>query len=68
MGVTSWQSKAKYNSKVYKNYQCALKKAEYEIIDQKREELGMSKAEFLRFLFEDKFGKIDAENESSDTI
>ncbi len=63
MGATSWQVKAKYNSKVYKNYQCALKKEEYEKIDTKREELGMSKAEFLKYLFAEKFGKEENSND-----
>ena len=61
MGYTSTEVKARYNKKTYKIYQCALRNVDFQIIDEKRLELNMSRAEFLKYLYKEKFGDYSTE-------
>lgn len=50
MGYTSTAVKARYNKKTYKQFNAPLRIEEFEKIETEREKLGMSRAEFLKFL------------------
>lgn len=51
MGYTSTAVKARYNKKTYKQFNAPLRIEEFEKIETEREKLEMSRAEFLKFLF-----------------
>lgn len=51
MGYTSTAVKARYNKKTYKQFNAPLRNEEFEKIETEREKLGMSRAEFIRFLY-----------------
>lgn len=57
MGYTSTAVKERYNKKTYTNWQVKLRKDVYSEIEQIREETGLSRAEFLKMLINDKYSK-----------
>jgi len=52
MGKTSWQAKARYNAKTYKNLSVRLKPELYEEFERLRSKTEFSKPEFIRKLIE----------------
>lgn len=55
MGYTSTAVKAKYNKKTYKPYSCQLRNEVFDEIESLRKETGLSRAEFLKMLVNDKY-------------
>ena len=55
MGYTSTAVKARYNKKTYTNWQVLLRNEVFEEIEKIREETGLSRAEFLKMLVEEKY-------------
>ena len=56
MGYTSTEVKERYNKKTYTNWQVKLRNEVYEEIESIREETGLSRAEFLKMLVQEKYG------------
>ena len=54
--ATSTDVKRRYNEKTYKRWFLSLKNADFEIIERIREETGLSRAEFLKMLVQEKYG------------
>ncbi len=57
MGYTSTAVKRKYNEKTYKRWFADLRNEIFEEIEKAREETGLSRAEFLKMLVNEKYGK-----------
>lgn len=55
MGYTSTEVKERYNKKTYTNWQVKLRNEVYNEIEQLREETGLSRAEFLKMLVNEKY-------------
>lgn len=71
MGYTSSAVKRRYNKKTYKTWSCALRIADFDIIDEIKEGLNMSRPEFLKllvtnYLKEDVFAANKKENNIED--
>ena len=56
MGYTSSEVKNRYNKKTYSNWLAAIRKEEFTQIEAVRAETGLSRAEFLKMLFKEKYG------------
>ena len=56
MGYTSTAVKEKYNKKTYTNWQVKLRNEVFEEVESIREETGLSRAEFLKMLVQEKYG------------
>ena len=56
MGYTSTAVKERYNKKTYTNWQVKLRNEVFEEIESIREETGLSRAEFLKMLVQEKYG------------
>lgn len=56
MGRTSTAVKQRYNDKTYKRWFLSLRNEVFDEIEAKREETGLSRAEFLKMLFKEKYG------------
>ena len=56
MGYTSTEVKERYNKKTYTNWQVKLRNEVYKEIESIREETGLSRAEFLKMLVQEKYG------------
>jgi predicted DNA-binding ribbon-helix-helix protein len=52
MSTTSWQVKKRYNDKTYKRFSCDLKNADFEEIENFREEKNLSRAQLLKMLYD----------------
>lgn len=55
MGYTSTEVKERYNKKTYTNWQIKLRNEVYNEIEQLREQTGLSRAEFLKMLVNEKY-------------
>ena len=56
MGYTSTEVKERYNKKTYTNWQVKLRNEVYKEIESIREKTGLSRAEFLKMLVQEKYG------------
>ena len=56
MGTTSSAVKNRYNKKTYSSWNAAIRKEEFEKIEAVRAETGLSRTEFLKMLFNEKYG------------
>lgn len=56
MGYTSTAVKERYNKKTYTNWQVKLRNEVFEEVESIREETGLSRAEFLKMLVQEKYG------------
>lgn len=56
--ATSTSVKRKYNEKTYTRWYADLRKEVYSKIEKKREETGLSRAEFLKMLVSEKYGNL----------
>lgn len=54
--ATSTAVKRKYNEKTYTEYRAPLRNEVYTEVEKLREESGLSKAEFLKMLVNEKYG------------
>ncbi|MEI3162919.1 MAG: hypothetical protein V8S74_05905 [Lachnospirales bacterium] len=54
--ATSTAVKRKYNEKTYTRWYADLRKEVFEEIESIREETGLSRAEFLKMLVQEKYG------------
>ena len=57
MGYTSTEVKERYNKKTYTNWQAKLRNEVFEEIEKIRGETGLSRAEFLKMLINEKYKK-----------
>ena len=55
--ATSTAVKRKYNDKTYKRWFVSLRNEVFDEIEKTREETGLSRAEFLKMLYSEKYGK-----------
>lgn len=53
--ATSTAVKRKYNEKTYKRWFVSLKNEDFEVVEQFREQEGLSRAEFLKMLVSEKY-------------
>lgn len=53
--ATSTEVKERYNRKTYTNWQAKLRNEVFEKIEKLREESGLSRAEFLKMLIDEKY-------------
>lgn len=53
MGKTSSEVKRRYNNKTYKQFNAQIRNEEFDKIEAERASLGMSRAEFIRFLLDE---------------
>lgn|GEM_PF-1679596 len=63
MSYTSTAVKERYNKKTYSAWTAKIRKAEFEKIEAVRAETGLSRTEFLKMLFNEKYGKEILEKE-----
>ena len=61
MSYTSSAVKNRYNKKTYTNFQAALRKEDFALIEEIRKQTGLSRSEFLKMLISEKYG-IDFDN------
>ncbi|MBQ8942479.1 MAG: hypothetical protein IJ062_11650 [Firmicutes bacterium] len=61
MSYTSSAVKNRYNKKTYTNFQAALRKEDFALIEEIRKQIGLSRSEFLKMLISEKYG-IDFDN------
>lgn len=56
MGYTSTAVKAKYNKKTYKDWKAAIRNADFDKIEEKRAETGLSRSAFIKMLVCKEYG------------
>lgn len=58
MGYTSTEVKRRYNEKTYKRWHADLRNEIFEKVEELGKETGLSRAEFLKMLVNEKYGNL----------